>query len=150
MIVNKLKLTFLALVSLSLVSCASIRPSKSSLDLLTQALTAPVIELEAQSNKGGGRSQYALGTVYQYGLRGQSKDLAKANDLKRKAMAMRGYTPITQYIAGLNGTLSRTYIINIPRYEVSPYEAQASEKCASALEARLKCPSSKKMGQSEG
>lgn len=101
--------------------------------ILYYALTTPVSQIELEAGQGEAEAQYALGLVYQYGLHGALKDEAKARDLKQRAMASRGYTPITQYIAGLDGKPGRTAIINVPKHGVPAYKAQSNAACAKAL-----------------
>lgn len=121
--------------SVVLSGCASVpamdRPGWMS--LLREALTVSRSELEDRAGKGDARAQFSAGLIYQYGLQGGAKDPAKAMEYKRSARASRGYTPITQYIAGINGNPSRTAIINVPRYGIDALEARYAETCAQAV-----------------
>lgn len=122
-----------SLFAAGMTGCASVPITNVSLDLLEDALDLSPSQLEGRAEAGEARAQYSLSIVYRYGLNGTDRDEARAGELRRKAVATRGYTPITQYIAGLNGNPGRTAIINIPRYDVNAYEAQLNDKCATAL-----------------
>lgn len=104
-----------------------------SLTILQMALTTPVSTLETQAANNDGKAEYALGIVYEYGLHHTSKNGSEAFKLKRHAVASKGYTPITQYIPGLNGKPGRTAIINTPRYDVTVAEGRMNDACATAL-----------------
>jgi hypothetical protein len=116
-----------------LTGCVSLMDYSEPFVILRSALTDPIDQLDILAEKGEARPQYALAIVYEYGLRGKPRQPSFANTLKQKAMAMRGYTTITQYIAGLNGAPGRTVLINTPNYIISPYEAQANDSCAALL-----------------
>lgn len=123
----------LTLACLSLTACITFVPTSATMGILKMALTAPLIDLETRANKGEARSQYALGIIYTYGLRGKSKNAYLAGSLKQKAVAQRGTLPITQYIHGINGAPSRTHIINVAHYDLTSFEADAVDSCASFL-----------------
>lgn len=117
-----------------LVACATVRQTApSDLGLLTTALTEPVEALQDQADAGQARAQYAMAVLHAYGLRGVVRDPSRAELLRHKALAPHGYTPITTYIAGLNGKPGRVVIINTPRYDLDPGQALRIDQCARAL-----------------
>lgn len=125
----------------TLTACVSLPMGPASLALLDYALdTAPEI-LQRHADQGDARAQYALSLVYRFGLNGMPRSLYLSHNYRLKALAQRGYTPITQYIAGLNGAPGRTAIINVARYDISAFEAQANDACASALHRHDTSPS---------
>lgn len=117
-----------------LSACVTARATApADLGLLTIALTEPIEDLRSRADAGQARAQYALALLYAYGARGVIPDQSQAAVLRRKALAARGYTPITTYIAGLRGKPGRVVIINTPRYELSPGQASRADQCAVAL-----------------
>ncbi|ESQ78960.1 hypothetical protein AEYBE204_11090 [Asticcacaulis sp. YBE204] len=106
----------------------------ADLDILETAMTSRAEDLQPQADGGVARAQLALAVVYKYGLNGTSKNLPASFRLRQKATAQRGYTPITQYIAGLNGAPGRTAIINIARFDLTEPQASRVFFCAEALE----------------
>ena len=117
-----------------LTACVTARATApADLGLLATALTEPVEDLRSQADAGQARAQYALALLHAYGARGATLDPDQAAVLRRKALAARGYTPITTYIAGLRGKPGRVVIINTPRYELSPGQALRTDQCALAL-----------------
>jgi hypothetical protein len=129
----------LMLATIFILSGCATMPENSStpLDIVEQALTERASELEARILTEGGESQakaqYALGIIYQYGLNGTPRDVARAAQFKSKATSMRGYLPITQYIPGLNGAPGLTHIINVPKYDLSIGQARRVDICVKAL-----------------
>lgn len=123
-----------------LSGCASVPVASHSggISLLRDALSVPVAELETKAASGDARAQFSTSLVYQYGLQGTLADPVKATTYRQKALSAKGYMPITQYIAGLNGNPGRTAIINVPRYDVTAGEAQAAYGCAQAVARRVK------------
>lgn len=118
----------------SLGACVTARPTApADLGLLTTSLTKPVEDLQGSADRGQAGDQYAMALLHTYGLRGVALDHGQAAQLRRKALAARGYTPITTYIAGLNGKPGRVAIINTPRYALSPVQALRTDQCAAAL-----------------
>ncbi len=123
-------------LAVALTGCATLSGQAGpNLNLLKMALTIPPNLLTARAEKGDARAQAALAIVYEYGLDRMSRDGGQATSLRQKATASRGYTPITQYIPGLNGAPGRTAIINIPNYGVPQAEIQRNRACADALDA---------------
>lgn len=115
-------------------ACVTARATApADLGLLTTALTEPVEALRNQADAGQARAQYAMAVLHAYGARGVAMDPDQAAKLRGKALAARGYTPITTYIAGLRGKPGRVAIINTPRYELSPGQALRADQCAAAL-----------------
>jgi hypothetical protein len=136
----------LAMSFMTLSACVSSRfaesltASSGTFTILREALSTPVDDLRARADKGEARAQFSLSLIYQYGLRQVSVDLGQATSLRQKAMVSRGYTPIVQYIPGLKGKPGRTTIINLPRYDVSGFEAKLNQTCAEALNAGQDTP----------
>lgn len=129
-----------AIAAVALTGCVTIPINEASLGLLDYALDSAPDSLESRAETGDGRAQYALSVVYRYGLNGVPRDGGRATALRAKAVAQRGYTPITQYIAGLEGKPGRTAIINIPRHDVSAYEASINDACAATLSSGAETP----------
>ncbi|ADU12548.1 hypothetical protein [Asticcacaulis excentricus] len=132
-----LAVSFMLCVSLS--GCASVPVASHSggISMLRDALNIPLAELETKATSGDARAQFSTSLVYQFGLKGTPADPLKATTYRRQALSAKGYTPITQYIAGLNGNPGRTAIINVPRYEVTAGEARAAYVCAQAVAGRV-------------
>lgn len=117
-----------------LAACVTTRSTApADLGLLTAALTEPVDALRSQAEAGQAQAQYAMAVLYAYGARGVALDPNQAALLGGRALAARGYTPITTHIAGLRGKPGRVAIINTPRYALSPAQACGSDQCAAAL-----------------
>jgi hypothetical protein len=115
-------------------ACVTARATApADLGLLTTALTEPVEDLRGKAEAGQARAQYAMAVLHAYGVRGVSVDPSQAAELRRRALAARGYRPITTYIAGLRGKPGRVAIINTPRYELSAVQALRADQCAAAL-----------------
>ncbi|MDC7684217.1 hypothetical protein PQU92_13075 [Asticcacaulis sp. BYS171W] len=132
---QKLKMIVLSGLVLGLMGCATLAGDPhADLDILDTAMTSRVEDLQPQADGGVARAQLALAVVYRFGLNGTPKNLPAAFRLRQKATAQRGYLPITQYIAGLNGAPGRTAIINIPRYDLTEPQAARVYACAEALE----------------
>jgi hypothetical protein len=117
-----------------LAACVTARATApADLGLLTAALAEPVEDLRGEADAGQARAQYAMAVLHTYGARGVTRDLDQAAALRRKALAARGYTPITTYIAGLRGKPGRVAIINTPRYDLNAGQAWRSDQCAAVL-----------------
>lgn len=117
-----------------LAACATARPTTADdLGLLTNALGEPVGVLQANADTGQAGAQYAMALLRTYGARGVAQDQDQAAQLRRKALAARGYTPITTYIAGLHGKPGRVAIINVPRYELNAAQVLRADQCLAAL-----------------
>ncbi len=136
---RRVLLTIAMSACIGLSGCASMPVASASggISLLRDALSVPVAELETKAASGDARAQFSTSLVYQYGLQGTPADPVKATTYRQRALSAKGYTPITQYIAGLNGNPGRTAIINVPRYEVTAGEAQAAYVCAQAVARRV-------------
>lgn len=115
-------------------ACVTARATApADLGLLAAALSEPVENLRGRADAGQARDQYAMAVLHAYGARGLARDPDKAAQLRRKALAARGYTPITTYIAGLRGKPGRVAILNTPRYDLNPVQALRADQCAAAL-----------------
>ena len=127
---------------LGLSGCATTAPDTGakSLSALRLALTAPVNELRARAEAGDAQAQYGLSVLTARGLRGVPVDLERSANWRQRAMAVRGSTQITQYIAGLNGSPGRVAMLNVPRYELNASDAAANDKCAAMLFAWINMP----------
>lgn len=109
----------------------------------TEAFLTPIITattgdptaLRATAQSGDARGQYVLSLVVGHGLNGEPVNAAEAAEWRRKAVARRGFTPITTYIPGLKGKPGRVMINNIPRYGYQPYEAALVDRCVAVLAA---------------
>ncbi len=117
-----------------LAACVTARATApADLGLLATALTEPVDALRNRASAGQAQAQYAMAVLHAYGARGVALDPNQAALLHGRALAARGYTPITTYIAGLRGKPGRVAIINTPRYELSAVQALRADQCAAAL-----------------
>ena len=117
-----------------LAACVTPRATApADLGLLASALSEPVEGLRDQADAGRAQAQYAMAVLYAYGARGVTRDPDQAAALRRKALAARGYTPITTYIAGLRGKPGRVVILNTPRYDLSAVQALRADQCAAGL-----------------
>ncbi|CAN5539823.1 hypothetical protein BH10PSE4_BH10PSE4_44800 [soil metagenome] len=117
-----------------LVGCASLQPTgPGDLGLLDAALSQPLGVLRARSEAGEARAQYAMAILYAHGRRGVAVDVALADSLRGRALAPRGFTPITTYIAGLRGRPGRVAIITVPRYELDAVQALRIDRCVDVL-----------------
>jgi TPR repeat protein len=118
----------------SLAACVTTRATAPvDLGVLATALTEPVEALRREADAGRARAQYAMAVLHTYGVRGVAHDQDQATVLRRKALAARGYTPITTYIAGLHGKPGRVATINTPRYELNAVQVWRIDQCAAAL-----------------
>jgi hypothetical protein len=126
----------------AIAGCATPTPEMvaASLGPIEAAATVDPAVLRAQAETGGAQAQYALSIVLEHGLQGFPEDRQAAGSYRRKATAARGFTPITTYIAGLNGAPGRVAIINTPRYEFSAVQAVLVERCVEALEGSVERP----------
>lgn len=119
---------------LGLGACVTARATApADLEPLAAALSGPVEDLRSQAGAGQARAQYAMAVLHAYGARGVALDPDQAAMLRRKALAARGYTPITTYIAGLRGRPGRVAIINTPRYELNAVQVLRADQCMAAL-----------------
>jgi len=115
-------------------ACVTARATSSAdLELLAAALSDPVEALQGKADAGQARAQYAIAVLHAYGVRGVALDQDQAAALRRRALAARGYTPITTYIAGLRGKPGRVAIINTPRYDLNAVQALRADRCAGVL-----------------
>lgn len=129
--------SFMLCIALSGCAAVPVASHSGGLSLLRDALSVPVAELETRAASGDARAQFSTSLVYQYGLQGTPADPVKATTYRQKALSAKGYMPITQYIAGLNGNPGRTAIINVPRYKVTAGGAKAAYVCAQAVARRV-------------
>lgn len=120
-------------VALVLCGCAHVGPAPGDLLLLRSALMEDAATLRARAEQGDARAQMGLALVYRYGFSNARIDVDAADRWQRKATAKRGSTPITTYIAGLNGKPGRVSTIYVPRYDVSPVNAAQASRCAALL-----------------
>ncbi|MDR7115488.1 hypothetical protein [Caulobacter sp. BE254] len=119
---------------LVLAACVTARATTpADLGLLVAALSEPIEDLRSRADAGQARAQYAMAVLHAYGARGVALDPDQAAALRRGALAARGYTPITTYIAGLRGKPGRVAIINTPRYDLNAVQALRADRCAAAL-----------------
>jgi hypothetical protein len=119
---------------IGLWGCVTPRQTEpADLSVLEQALVEPVEILRQHADAGQARAQFALAVLYAYGARGLAQDSEHAESLRRRALAARGYTPITTYVAGLHGKPGRVSIINVPRYDLDTVQAMRIEHCAGVL-----------------
>lgn len=115
-------------------ACVTVRePAPADLGVLEAALTQPVEDLRSQADAGQAGAQYALSMLHAYGVRGAARDPDQAERLRRRALAARGSTPITTYIAGLHGKPGRVATIYTPRYELGAVQAMRIDRCAAVL-----------------
>ncbi len=121
------------LVGLS--GCATLTPEKKALMFqpIDMALTHPTETLEAEARAGQSRAQYALSLVSRYGLRGEAPDRPTADAWRRKALAPRGSTPVTTYLAGVGGRQGRVFSVNLPTYDLSFADDSILANCAGRL-----------------
>lgn len=121
-----------ALVALG--ACASSQQARlASLGPLQTALTTSPEELRARADRNDASAQLSLSLLYEYGQGGVERDPIEAYRLRKAATASRGSTPITTYIAGLNGKPGRVSMIFVPRYDVAPFQATINLACSQAL-----------------
>ncbi|PLR20965.1 hypothetical protein SGCZBJ_21230 [Caulobacter zeae] len=117
-----------------LAGCATTPEARfASLGPLRTALSTPPETLLQLADRNDANAQMALSLLYQYGRGGVAKDPVRALELRQRATAQRGSTPITTYIAGINGKPGRVSMIFVPRYDVSPADALFNAACANAL-----------------
>ncbi len=131
---RKSSLALLAGLGVTLSACATTGPATAPdpLGLLRLALDASPDVLKQAAAKDDRKAEYALAIIYTYGLNGAPIDVPQAVDLRTRAQRAI-YTPITQYIPGLDGKPGRTNIINMSTPGVDPFVARASDDCALAL-----------------
>lgn len=132
-----LAVSFTLCVALSGCASMPVASHSSGISMLRDALNTPLAQLETKAANGDARAQFSTSLVYQYGLQGMANDPGKATTYRQLALSAKAYTPITQYIAGLNGNPGRTAIINVPRHEVTAGEARAAYACAQAMVLRV-------------
>jgi TPR repeat protein len=117
-----------------LAGCATTPEARfATLGPLRAALSTSPETLRQQADRNDANAQMALSLLYQYGQGGVAKDPVQAILLRQRATAQRGSTPITTYIAGLNGKPGRVSMIFVPRYDVSPGQAGVNAACANAI-----------------
>lgn len=117
-----------------LAGCATTLEARfASLGPLRTAMSTPPETLRQRADRNDANAQLALSLLYQYGQGGLEKDPLQALLLRQRATASRGSTPITTYIAGINGKPGRVSMIFVPRYDVSPGQAAFNTACANAL-----------------
>ncbi|MFT4252661.1 MAG: SEL1-like repeat protein [Caulobacter sp.] len=119
----------------ALGACATSQEARrASLGPLQAALTTPPETLRARADRNDASAQLSLSLLYEYGQGGVARDPIEAYRLRKAATASRGSTPITTYIAGLNGKPGRVSMIFVPRYDVAPYQATVNVVCSQALD----------------
>lgn len=123
----------LILAAAALGGCATQPVRVTSLGPLKAALTTSPDQLRARAALNDAPAQLSLSLLYAYGRGGVERDLVEADRLLDAAMASRGTTPITTYIAGLNGKPGRVSMIFVPRYGVASTQATANFACTRAL-----------------
>lgn len=117
-----------------LAGCATTPEARfASLGPLRAALSTSPDALRERADRNDAQAQMALSLLYQYGQGGLEKDPVQALVLRNRATAQRGSTPITTYIAGINGKPGRVSTIFVPRYDLSPGQAAFNVACARAL-----------------
>ncbi|KSB89723.1 hypothetical protein AS593_01470 [Caulobacter vibrioides] len=117
-----------------LAGCATTPEARfASLGPLRAALETSPETLRQRAERNDANAQMALSLLYQYGQGGLAKDPVEALLLRQRAVAQRGSTPITTYIAGINGKPGRVSMIFVPRYDVTPAQAAFNAACARAL-----------------
>jgi len=117
-----------------LPACVSLAPTgPGDLAPLEAAMGEPLGALRSRSEAGEASAQYAMAILHAHGKRGLAVDPDRAANLRGKALAPRGYTPITTYIAGLRGKPGRVAIINVPRYDLSAAQALRVDRCVAVL-----------------
>jgi TPR repeat protein len=117
-----------------LAGCATTPEARfASLGPLRTALNTSPDALRERADRNDAQAQMALSLLYQYGQGGVEKDPVQALVLRNRATAQRGSTPITTYIAGINGKPGRVSTIFVPRYDLSPGQAAINLACARAL-----------------
>lgn len=113
--------------------CVSAPVGPADLAPLEAALSAPVSSLRARAETGDANSQYAMSILLTHGKRGVPQDLDQARVLRVRAMAPRGFTSITTYVAGLRGKPGRVMVVQVPRYDLSPGQAARIDQCVDVL-----------------
>lgn len=103
--------------------------SADTLSPLRLALSQRPAALQERAERGEAAAQMALALTYRYRIGGADQNGPLADRLVDQATASRGSTPITTYIAGLNGKPGRVSTIFVPRYDVSPAAAAMNERC---------------------
>jgi len=124
----------LVLSVVALGACATSQQTRlASLGPLQTALTTSPEELRARADRNDASAQLSLSLLYEYGQGGVERDPIEAYRLRKAATASRGSTPITTYIAGLNGKPGRVSMIFVPRYDVAAFQATINVACSQAL-----------------
>lgn len=123
--------SFAALVA----GCTTLTPEQTEAFLgpIAAAATGDPAALRVIAQSGDARGQYVYSLVVGYGLNGEPVDGLEAADWRRKAIAKRGFRPITTYIPGTKGRPGRVMINNVPQYGYQPYEAMLVDRCLAVL-----------------
>ncbi|MBI1686617.1 hypothetical protein [Caulobacter hibisci] len=117
-----------------LTACASTPEARrASLGPLRTALTTSPELLRERADRNDGAAQLSLALLYEYGQGGVERDPMESFRLRSAATRTRGSTPITTYIAGLNGKPGRVSMIFVPRYDITPSQALVNLACGKAL-----------------
>lgn len=121
----------------ALTACATATPEQLAhrYEPIAAAVDASAAELRARADAGQSTAQYGLSLALRYGLNGLDRNRAAAEHWRRVAVAPRGSTPITTYLAGVNGRSGRMLSILVPRYDLPPVEGALLDRCAEALAA---------------
>ncbi len=114
-------------------ACVTRRPRLADLGVLENALTEPVEDRASQADAGRAGAQYALSVLHAYGARGAALDPDQAERWCRRALAARGSTPITTYIAGLHGKPGRVATIEYFALRTGRRPAMRIDQCAANL-----------------
>lgn len=124
---------FAAISVSTLAGCVSLSPQAIAQfnQPVETALTTPTPILRARAEAGDAQAQLALSAALQ--LRPDSAGIGAPERWRSRAMAPRGFTPITLYVAGYKGHPSRVSTTLIPRYEVSPLQVAAVGACVRLL-----------------
>lgn len=122
-----------AVMAWSLAGCASLSPQ--AIAQLNQpietALTTPTPVLRERAEAGNAQAQLALSVALQLRPGSDNRDLSR--HWRMRAMAARGFTPLTLYVAGYKGHPSRVSTTLVPRYDVSSLQAVAIGACTRLL-----------------
>jgi hypothetical protein len=123
----------LAALCLAVASCTTLPTGPADLAPLEAALVRPMENLRAGADGGEANAQYAMSILTAYGKRGVKRDTDLAAALRARALAPRGFTSITTYIAGLQGKPGRVAIIQVPRYDLTFTEVGRVDRCVDVL-----------------
>lgn len=123
----------LAVLCLAVTGCTTLPTGLADLAPLDAALGRPMESLRADADAGEANAQYAMSILTAHGKRGVKRDTDLAAALRARALAPRGFTSITTYIAGLRGKPGRVAIIQVPRYDLTFVEAGRVDRCVDVL-----------------